>query len=159
MDIYNLGKVDSITDDESMLRFGFSIIGVIGRPIVSFEFDTQEEAEAAHKAMQAIVAKAKLITILRRPLTPFRSPTRSATRSRRRTGEAICCTSGISSGETGVQDRDSSFSRSFPLYLRRPRLLGRGLFSSRISRTASAKSTSAAKKKPQPERRPGLKLG
>ena len=39
-----------------------SIIGIIGRPIVSFEFETQEEAEAAHKAMQAIVAKAKLIT-------------------------------------------------------------------------------------------------
>jgi hypothetical protein len=62
MDIYNLTKVDSITDDESMLRFGFSIIGVIERPIVNFEFETQEEAEAAHKAMQAIVAKAKLIT-------------------------------------------------------------------------------------------------
>jgi hypothetical protein len=62
MDIYNLGKVDSITDDESMLRFGFDIVGVIGRPIVSFEFDTQEEAEAAHNAMLAIVAKAKLIT-------------------------------------------------------------------------------------------------
>jgi hypothetical protein len=62
MDIYNLGKVDSITDDASMLRFGFSIIGIIGRPIVTFEFEIQEEAEAAHKAMQAIVAKAKLIT-------------------------------------------------------------------------------------------------
>jgi hypothetical protein len=45
-----------------MLRFGFSIIGVIERPIVSFEFETQEEAEAAHKTMQVIVAKAKLIT-------------------------------------------------------------------------------------------------
>ena len=60
MDLYNLGKVDSITDDESLLRFGFSIIGIIGRPIVSFEFETQEEAEAAHKVMLAIVAKAKL---------------------------------------------------------------------------------------------------
>ncbi len=62
MNIYNSGKVALITDDESMLRFGFSIIGVIERPIVSFEFETQEEAEAAHKTMQAIVAKAKLIT-------------------------------------------------------------------------------------------------
>jgi hypothetical protein len=62
MDIYNLGKVALITDDASMLRFGFSIIGVIERPIVSFEFETQEEAEAAHKTMQVIVAKAKLIT-------------------------------------------------------------------------------------------------
>jgi hypothetical protein len=62
MDLYNLGKVDLITDDESMLRFGFSIIGIIGRPIVSFEFETEEEAEAAHIAMQAIVAKAKLVT-------------------------------------------------------------------------------------------------
>jgi hypothetical protein len=62
MDLYSLGKVALTTDDESMLRFGFSIIGVIGRPIVSFEFETQEEAEAAHKTMQAIVAKAKLIT-------------------------------------------------------------------------------------------------
>jgi hypothetical protein len=62
MDMYSLSKVDLITDDESMLRSGFSVIGVIGRPIVSFEFDTQEEAKAAHEAMQAIVAKAMLTT-------------------------------------------------------------------------------------------------
>ena len=57
MDIYNLGKVQSTTDGP-----GFNIIGVHSRPLVTFSFDTQEEADAAHGAMQAIVAKAKVIT-------------------------------------------------------------------------------------------------
>jgi hypothetical protein len=33
------------------IRYAFNIIGVQGRPLVSFAFDTQEEAESAHKAM------------------------------------------------------------------------------------------------------------
>ena len=43
------------------IRYGFNIIGVHGQPLVSFAFDTQEEAEAAHKGMQPIIAMAKLI--------------------------------------------------------------------------------------------------
>jgi hypothetical protein len=57
MNIYNLGKVASTTDG-----FGFNIIGVHGRPLVGFSFEDREDAEAVHNLMQAIVAKAKLIT-------------------------------------------------------------------------------------------------
>jgi hypothetical protein len=56
MDIYNLGKVQSTTDGA-----GFDIIGVRRRPLVTFVFETQEEADAAHKAMQPIIATAKVI--------------------------------------------------------------------------------------------------
>jgi hypothetical protein len=56
MDTYNLGAVQSTTDGP-----GFNIVGVHGRPLVTFSFDTQEEAESAHKAMRGIVASAKLI--------------------------------------------------------------------------------------------------
>ena len=62
MDIYNLGKVNSTIDGViGPLRHGFNIIGVHGRPLVTFSFDTQEEAETAHKAMRDVVASAKLI--------------------------------------------------------------------------------------------------
>jgi hypothetical protein len=62
MDIYNLTKVDSTIDGViGPLLYGFNIIGVHGRPLVTFSFDTQEEAESAHKAMRGIVASAKLI--------------------------------------------------------------------------------------------------
>jgi hypothetical protein len=62
MDIYNLGNVDSTIDGViGPLLYGFNIIGIHGRPLVTFSFDTQEEAESAHRAMQGIVASAKLI--------------------------------------------------------------------------------------------------
>jgi hypothetical protein len=57
---YNLGKIDSTTDIRGASRYGFNIIGVQGRPLVGFSFDTQEEAESAHKAMREVVASAKL---------------------------------------------------------------------------------------------------
>jgi hypothetical protein len=57
MDVYNLGKVASATDDaRGALRYGFT-----GRSLVTFSFDGQAEAEAAHKAMRDVVATAKLI--------------------------------------------------------------------------------------------------
>jgi hypothetical protein len=62
MDIYNLTKVDSTIDGViGPLLYGFNIIGVRGRPLVTFSFETLEDAESAHKAMRAIVASAKLI--------------------------------------------------------------------------------------------------
>ena len=62
MDFYNLGKINSTIDGViGPLLHGFNIIGVHGRPIVTFSFDTQEEAEIAHKAMRDVVASAKLI--------------------------------------------------------------------------------------------------
>jgi hypothetical protein len=56
MDVYNLGKVDRTTDGRDALFYGFNIIGVQVRPLVGFAFETQEEADAAHKAMKPIVA-------------------------------------------------------------------------------------------------------
>ena len=44
-----------------VLLQAFNIIGIHGRPLVTLSFETQAEAEAAHKAMQATVAMAKLI--------------------------------------------------------------------------------------------------
>ena len=61
MDVYNLGKVASTTDGRGASFHGFNIIGVTGRPLVTFSFDGQAEAEAAHKAMRDVVATAKLI--------------------------------------------------------------------------------------------------
>jgi hypothetical protein len=62
MDVYNLGKVDLISDLRDDVYFEFNVIGVHGQPLVAFAFRTREEAEAAHKAMQAIVSTAKIIT-------------------------------------------------------------------------------------------------
>jgi hypothetical protein len=62
MDTYNLGKIASTTGGRGALFHGFDIYGVHGIPIVSFSFETREQAEAAHKAMRDIVATAKLIT-------------------------------------------------------------------------------------------------
>jgi hypothetical protein len=68
MDIYNLTKIASTMDDvRGALFYGFNIVGVHGRPLVGFSFETQADAEAAHKAMLAIVAKAKVITPHRQP--------------------------------------------------------------------------------------------
>ena len=62
MDVYNLGKVDSTIDGViGPLLYGFNIIGVRGRPLVAFSFETRDEAESAHKAMLEIVATAKFI--------------------------------------------------------------------------------------------------
>jgi hypothetical protein len=62
MDIYDLTKVDSTIDGViGPLLYGFNIIGVHGRPLVTFSFETRDEAEVAHNAMQDIVASAKLI--------------------------------------------------------------------------------------------------
>ena len=62
-DICNLGKVASTMDHyhRGPIRYAFNIIGVQGRPLVNSAFDTQEEAESAHKPMQGVVASAKLI--------------------------------------------------------------------------------------------------
>ena len=64
MDLYNLDKVASTMDGAmgASLFYGFNIIGVHGRPLVTFAFETQEDAEAVYNLMQAIVAKAKVIT-------------------------------------------------------------------------------------------------
>ena len=61
MDVYILGKVASTTDGRGTSFHGFNIIGVSGQPLVTFWFETKAEADAAHKTMRDVVAKAKLI--------------------------------------------------------------------------------------------------
>jgi hypothetical protein len=61
MAVYNVSEVDTITDGRDLF-YGFRVIGVHGRPLISFSFETSKEAEAAHKAMHLIVATAKIIT-------------------------------------------------------------------------------------------------
>ena len=62
MDIYNLSKINSTIDGViGPLLHGFNIIGVHGRPLVTFLVRYSEEAESAHKAMRDVVATAKMI--------------------------------------------------------------------------------------------------
>ena len=55
MGTYDLSKITSITGKSGVPRYQFNIIGARNRPLVTFAFCTQEEADAAHAAMQAIV--------------------------------------------------------------------------------------------------------
>jgi hypothetical protein len=60
MNIYDLSNVDSTIDGVlGQLRYGFNIVGGHGRPLVSFSFESRDEADDARKAMQAIIASAK----------------------------------------------------------------------------------------------------
>ena len=48
MDVYDLGPIARITEDTGRRRLhGFNVIGVSGRPLVSFNYETEEEAAAA----------------------------------------------------------------------------------------------------------------
>jgi hypothetical protein len=52
MDIYNLTRVDSTIDGViGPLLYGFNIICVQGRPLVTFSFDTSDEAEVANRRL------------------------------------------------------------------------------------------------------------
>ena len=105
MNSYNLGKIDSTTDIRGASRYGFNIIGVQGRPLVGFSFDTQDEAEAAHKAMRDIVATAKLI----RPPRADRHLVERDRRNRHRTAKDSHPVS-PSCGAIAWQERDSKLT-------------------------------------------------
>jgi hypothetical protein len=63
MDVYNLSEVDSTIDGpRSVNYFGFNVIGVNGRPVVGFSFQTQEAADDAHTLMREVLRNAKVIT-------------------------------------------------------------------------------------------------
>src|ERR1700733_5842817 len=63
MNPYNLTAVSPTKEaPRDCLLFSFNIVGVTGRPVVSFSYETQAEAEYARNAMQPIIAKAKLVT-------------------------------------------------------------------------------------------------
>ena len=54
MDIYYLSQVDTTMDGvRGVLLQVFNIIGIHGYPLVTLSFETQAEADAANKAMQA----------------------------------------------------------------------------------------------------------
>jgi hypothetical protein len=62
MDIYNLTEVASATDAHGDVKYGFNIIGVHGRPLVNFSYESPAEAEAAHELIAKAIVRAKLIT-------------------------------------------------------------------------------------------------
>jgi|HubBroStandDraft_4_1064222.scaffolds.fasta_scaffold1360127_1 hypothetical protein len=61
---YNLGKIQASSNGRGDFSFSFNIVGVHGRPLVAFAFETRDEADAAHLAMQRVVDRATLITAL-----------------------------------------------------------------------------------------------
>jgi hypothetical protein len=62
MDVYDLGPIVGITADTVGRRLhGFNVIGVSGRPLVSFNYETEEEAAAAREQIREAIARAKLI--------------------------------------------------------------------------------------------------
>jgi hypothetical protein len=62
MDVYDLGPIARITEDTGRRRLhGFNVIGVSGRPLVSFNYETEEEAAAAREQMREAISRAKLI--------------------------------------------------------------------------------------------------
>jgi hypothetical protein len=61
MEIYDLGKVQATTDGRADY-YGFNIVGILGRPLVTISFATLKEAEAAHITVQPLIAQARLIT-------------------------------------------------------------------------------------------------
>jgi hypothetical protein len=65
MDIYSVGEVQSTTDERRNALYGFNIVGVHGRPLVNFGYETREEAEAARADMIMAIAAAKVVTPMR----------------------------------------------------------------------------------------------
>jgi hypothetical protein len=62
MDIYSVGEVQSTTDERSNPLYGFNIVGIHGRPLVNFGYETRAEAEASRSDMLMAIETAKVIT-------------------------------------------------------------------------------------------------
>jgi hypothetical protein len=58
---YELSSVFSITESGSRVLHGFSVVGINGRPLVAFNYETEEEAAAAREQMRQAIATAKSI--------------------------------------------------------------------------------------------------
>ena len=65
MDIYTVGEVQSTTDERQNPLFGFNIVGLHGRPLVNFSYETRVEAETARADMIMAIATAKSIVPMR----------------------------------------------------------------------------------------------
>ena len=62
MVIYELGAITPIRESNGgRTLHGFNVIGVDGRSLVSFNYETEEVAAAAREQMREAVAKAKSI--------------------------------------------------------------------------------------------------
>jgi hypothetical protein len=63
--IYMLTPVKKVTSDGGRQpHYSFTIVGIIGKPLVSFAFESREEAEKARQQMQDAVTAALAITPL-----------------------------------------------------------------------------------------------
>jgi hypothetical protein len=59
---YDLSPVFSITESNGgRVLHGFSVVGINGRPLVAFNYATEEEAAAAREQMRQAIATAKSI--------------------------------------------------------------------------------------------------
>jgi hypothetical protein len=60
--IYEVGSITAVKESNgSRILHGFNVIGINGRPLVTFNYDTEEEAAAAREQMREAVARARTI--------------------------------------------------------------------------------------------------
>jgi hypothetical protein len=63
MAIYALADVQSTQDGRGGFYWSFNIVGVYGRPLVTFSYETKEEAEAARQDMVRAISEAMTIVV------------------------------------------------------------------------------------------------
>jgi hypothetical protein len=62
MIIYEVGSITAVKESNgSRILHGFNVTGINGRPLVTFNYDTEEEAAAAREQMREAVARARTI--------------------------------------------------------------------------------------------------
>jgi hypothetical protein len=62
MIIYEVGSITAVKESNgSRILHGFNVIGINGRSLVTFNYDTEEEAAAAREQMREAVARARTI--------------------------------------------------------------------------------------------------
>jgi hypothetical protein len=60
--IYEVGVITPVRESNGgRILHGFNVIGVEGRALVTFDYETEEEAAAAREQMREAVARAKSI--------------------------------------------------------------------------------------------------
>ena len=60
--IYEVGVITPVRESNGgRTLHGFNVIGTNGRPLVTFNYETEEEAAAAREQMREAVARAKSI--------------------------------------------------------------------------------------------------
>ena len=62
MTVYEVGSIAAVPESNGgRTLHGFNVIGINGRPLVTFNYETEEEAAAAREQMREAVARAKMI--------------------------------------------------------------------------------------------------